>query len=100
MKIDVEAMRANSRAASAFLKAMGNECRLMVLCYLMEGQKTVSELEHLIGGISQSALSQHLARLRRENVVATRRDAQSIYYSLAGKQVPVVLQALEQAVKS
>ncbi len=100
MTIDVDAMRANSRAASALLKTMGNECRLMVLCYLMEGQKTVSELEHLIGGISQSAMSQHLARLRHQNVVATRREAQSIYYSLSDARVPVVLQALEQAVKS
>ena len=59
----------------------------------------VSNLKDQLIGISQSALSQHLARLRRENVVATRRDAQSIYYSLAGGQVPVMLRALEKISK-
>ena len=99
MKIDVKALGANSSAASALLKAMSNERRLMILCYLTEGEKTVSELQWLIG-ISQSALSQHLARMRRDNVVATRREAQNIYYSLASSQVPVVLEALGKAVKS
>ena len=99
MKIDVEAMRANSRAASALLNTMSNERRLMVLCHLMEGEKSVIQLERLTG-ISQSALSQHLARLRRDNVVTTRRDGQRNFYSLAGDQVQVVLQALERAFKS
>ncbi len=95
MDIDVDAMRANARAASALLKAMSNERRLMILCHLMEGEKSVSQLEQLIG-ISQSALSQHLARLRRDNVVTTRREAQSIFYSLSGERVQVILRALEQ----
>ena len=98
MKIDVDLIRTNRHAASVLLKAMCNERRLMILCYLMEGEKSVSELEQLIG-ISQSALSQHLARLRRDNVVTTRREAQSIFYSHAGGQVPVVLRALEKISK-
>ena len=99
MKTDVEALQTNSRPASALLKTMSNERRLMILCYLMEGEKRVSELEKLVG-ISQSAISQHLARLRRHNVVATRREAQTIFYSLSDARVPVVLRALERAVKS
>ena len=99
MKIDVEAMRANARPASALLKAMSNERRLMILCHLMEGEKSVSQLEQLIG-INQSALSQYLARLRRDNVVAPRREARTIFYSLSDARVPVVLRALERAVKS
>ena len=91
-------MWANSRAASAVLKTMSNERRLMILCHLMEGEKTVSELQRLIG-ISQPALSQHLARLRRDNVVTTRREARTIFYSLSDARVPVVLQALERAFK-
>ena len=99
MKSDVETIGANSRAASALLKDMSNERRLMILCYLMEGEKGVSELEQLVG-ISQSSMSQHLARLRRGNLVATRREAQSIIYSLNGNRVPLVLQALVEAFKS
>ena len=99
MDIDVKALGANSSAAGALLKTMSNERRLMILCYLTEGEKTVSELQQLIR-ISQSALSQHLARLRRGNVVATRREAQKIYYSISSKQVLVLLQGLQQALKS
>ncbi len=99
MDIDVKALGANSSAAGVLLKTMSNERRLMILCYLTEGEKTVSELQQLIR-ISQSALSQHLARLRRGNVVATRREAQKIYYSISSKQVLVLLQGLQQALKS
>jgi DNA-binding transcriptional ArsR family regulator len=83
----------NTRKASVLLKAMGNERRLMILHYLTQGEKSVGELEGLIG-LSQSALSQHLARLRREHLVRTRRDAQSIYYSLNGNGATVILEAL------
>jgi DNA-binding transcriptional ArsR family regulator len=79
--------------ASVLLKVMGNEHRLMVLCYLFEGERSVGQLETLIG-LSQSALSQHLARLRRDRLVKTRRDRQTIYYSLAGGESVSVLRTL------
>ena len=69
-------------SASKVLRSIGNERRLMIICYLLEKERHVSELESLIG-ISQSALSQHLARLRRDSLVQTRRDAQCVYYSIA-----------------
>ncbi len=80
--IDPEAMRAHAGAAVRLLKALGNEKRLMLLCVLVDGERSVGELNaHL--DLSQSALSQHLAVLREEGLVQTRREAQSIYYSLA-----------------
>ena len=77
------------------LKAMGNEKRLKILYYLSEKELNVGELEKLIG-LSQSALSQHLAVLRAENMVKTRRSAQTIYYSLQGDKVRRVLDVIEQ----
>ena len=66
---------------SKLLKAMGNARRLEILYYLMQNEMNVTELEKAVG-LSQSALSQHLAILRAENVVKTRREAQTIYYSI------------------
>ncbi len=79
--------------AVELLKAMANEWRLMILCQLAEGEKTVSELQQLLG-LSQSALSQHLAVLRRERIVTARKHAQSVSYSLAGDEAPKVMHAL------
>jgi DNA-binding transcriptional ArsR family regulator len=93
--VDLESMRASAMRASALLKAMGNPHRLMVLCQLAKGERSVGELERLIG-LSQSALSQHLARLRRDNLVQTRRSAQTIYYSLAGGEASAVITTLYQ----
>ncbi|RED52506.1 ArsR/SmtB family transcription factor [Aestuariispira insulae] len=86
-------MEANVRQASLLLKAMSNEKRLMVLCYLSQGEMSVGALEKVIG-VSQSALSQHLARLRRDGFVQTRREAQTIYYSLRGEETIAVIGAL------
>lgn len=86
-------LRESARRASTLLKAMGNERRLTVLCYLVENERSVSELEALIG-ISQSALSQHLARLRRDGLVDTRRAAQNIYYSVASREARELLESL------
>lgn len=83
----------NARQASALLKAMANERRLLILCYLAEGERSVSELESLVS-LSQSALSQHLARLRRDGLVTTRRSAQTIYYSLAGREAGAIMETL------
>ncbi len=68
--------------AAAFLKGLANENRLLILCHLAEREMSVTELE-LVLGIRQPTLSQQLARLRAENLVTTRRQARSIYYSLA-----------------
>lgn len=77
----------------AVLRAVGNPHRLTILCRLSQGELSVRELESVIG-LGQSALSQHLARLRRDNLVTTRRDAQTIYYALHGSRVHGLLQAL------
>lgn len=89
-KPDPETMRKHAIEAARLMKTVGNENRLMVLCALGEGELSVGELLERVD-LSQSALSQHLAVLRREELVKTRREAQSIYYSLsssiAGKLV-------------
>ena len=79
--------------ACELLKAMANEWRLMILCQLSEGEKTVSELQGLLG-LSQSALSQHLAILRREKIVQSRKHAQSVSYSLTGDNANKVMESL------
>ena len=81
------------KRASALLKAMSNERRLLILCHLSQGEMSVNELEEVVG-LSQSALSQHLAILRRERLVQTRREAQSIYYSLSSEEAGAVMQTL------
>jgi DNA-binding transcriptional ArsR family regulator len=79
--------------ACELLKAMANEWRLIILCQLSEGEKTVSELQGILG-LSQSALSQHLAVLRREKIVSARKEAQSVYYSLDGDEATKVMETL------
>ena len=79
--------------ACELLKAMANEWRLIILCQLAEGEKTVSELQSILG-LSQSALSQHLAVLRREKIVSARKEAQSVFYSLAGNEATKVMETL------
>lgn len=79
--------------ATDFLKALANQNRLLILCYLVEGEKSVTELETLLS-IRQPTLSQQLARLRSEGLVTTRREAKTIYYSLASTEVGLVIQLL------
>ena len=79
--------------ACELLKAMANEWRLMILCQLSEGERSVTELQNLLG-LSQSALSQHLAVLRREKIVSARKDPQSVFYSLAGDEATKVMETL------
>lgn len=83
----------NAQRASALLKSMCNEHRLLILCQLVPGEKTVSELQE-ISGQRQTAVSQHLARLRKDELVDTRRDGKNIYYSLSGNEVIAVLETL------
>ncbi|OYQ32282.1 hypothetical protein CHU95_15845 [Niveispirillum lacus] len=88
--MDAATLTVKTNAAAALLKAMGNERRLSILLYLSQGEKSVGELEQLVG-LSQSALSQHLAVLRQEGLVCTRRQAQTIFYRLDGETVSAVL---------
>lgn len=79
--------------AANLLKSMSNESRLLILCNLAEGEKSVGELQELVE-LSQSALSQHLAVLRRDGLVTTRRSAQSIFYSLASEPAKAIMGTL------
>lgn len=78
---DLERMMENATRASNFLKAIGHEGRLMILCHLATGEKSVTELEDLLSA-RQAAVSQQLSRLRLEGLVKPRRDGKAIYYSL------------------
>jgi DNA-binding transcriptional ArsR family regulator len=88
-----ERMAQNARRAADFLKALAHENRLMILCILSQGEKSVSELEEMLS-LRQPTVSQQLARLRAEAMVATRRDGKTIYYSLASEEARVVVGAV------
>lgn len=87
-------MKNHAGEASKLLKALANESRLMILCSLVQGEMNVSQLNERLD-LSQSALSQHLAWLRREKLVNTRRDAQTIFYSLQGTRAKEVIEVLQ-----
>jgi DNA-binding transcriptional ArsR family regulator len=89
----IEQMREHAPDAAGLMKALGNESRLMILCTLTEGERSVGELNAMIP-LSQSALSQQLARLRQQGMVRTRRESQTIYYSLADGPAEQVIQLL------
>jgi ArsR family transcriptional regulator, virulence genes transcriptional regulator len=91
--MDTSALEDKAELASRLLKSLANERRLLILCHLIQGEKSVGELEKLVG-LSQSALSQHLARLRKEALVTTRREAQTIFYSVASNEARAVLATL------
>lgn len=84
----------HSTPAAALLSAMANPKRLLILCNLVNGEVPVGVLATQVG-LSQSALSQHLSKLRAQKLVKTRRDAQTIYYSSNASQVLTILDALE-----
>lgn len=88
-------MESASEAAAELLKAMANPQRLRVLCLLVEREMSVGEINALVP-ISQSALSQHLAVLREKNLVATRREAQTVFYSVADGTVHDVIEVLHR----
>ncbi|KFL35815.1 ArsR/SmtB family transcription factor [Arenimonas donghaensis] len=90
-----ELMESASEAAAELLKAMANPQRLRVLCLLVEREMSVGEINALVP-ISQSALSQHLAVLRENNLVATRREAQTVFYSVADGTVHDVIEVLHR----
>jgi DNA-binding transcriptional ArsR family regulator len=77
--MNLEELAPKAAEAETFLKALANRQRLMILCELHKGERSVTAIQNAIG-LSQSALSQHLARLRDDNLVTTRRESQSIFY--------------------
>jgi DNA-binding transcriptional ArsR family regulator len=91
--MDITTLQDKALDASRLLKAMSNKHRLLILINLVGTERSVGQLEKIVG-LSQSALSQHLARLRKEEVVKTRRDAQTIYYSLQDENVVEILEVL------
>jgi DNA-binding transcriptional ArsR family regulator len=93
LPVNPETMRAHADDAAQLLKALANDKRLLILCLLARNEHSVGELNSLLD-LSQSALSQHLAVLREEGMVNTRREAQTIYYSLAPGPAFEVIQTL------
>jgi DNA-binding transcriptional ArsR family regulator len=94
--LDIDEIMASAREASEFLKALSHEARLVILCLLVEGEKSVSEIEQLLS-LRQPAVSQQLARLRSDKLLETRRDGKNVYYSLARPEVREVIAALHAA---
>lgn len=86
-------MRQHAAEAAGLMKALGNESRLMILCLLAEGERSVGQLNDVIP-LSQSALSQQLARLREQGLVETRRESQAVFYSLAEGPADRIIHAL------
>lgn len=87
----LDTMLANARNAADFLKAISHEGRLMILCHLSTGEKSVTELEELLSA-RQAAVSQQLSRLRTEGLVAPRREGKAIYYSLTDRRAVKMLE--------
>ena len=82
---ELDKIVSNARTAASFLKSISHEGRLMILCHLASGEKSVTELERLLSA-RQAAVSQQLTRLRLEGIVTPRRDGKTIYYSLADRR--------------
>jgi DNA-binding transcriptional ArsR family regulator len=94
--VDVERMGEHAREASEFLKALAHEGRLMILCGLLHGEKSVGELEALLSR-RQASVSQQLARLRLEGLVCARRDGRMIYYSIANDKARSIIGAVYES---
>jgi DNA-binding transcriptional ArsR family regulator len=91
--MNVSDMAEHAADAAGLMKALGNESRLMILCLLADSERSVGELNEMIP-LSQSALSQQLARLRQQGIVKTRRESQTIYYRLADGPADRVIHVL------
>ena len=91
--LPMELLQENAARATALLKSMANESRLLILCQLSQSEMSVGELAEVVP-LSQSALSQHLSLLRREGLVKTRRSSQFVYYSLDSEDVQAVIATL------
>lgn len=90
---DADRMADKAKRAADFLKALSHESRLMILCILAEGEKSVTELERMLS-LRQPTVSQQLARLRSDGLVATRRDGKTVYYSLASEEARIIIGAV------
>ena len=90
---DLDEMKKSAEEASALMKTLGHQGRLMILCQLATGEKSVGELSRLLD-IAQSPLSQHLSRMRSEGLVAPRRNAQTVYYSLNSDKVGKIIECV------
>jgi DNA-binding transcriptional ArsR family regulator len=93
--VSANEMGARAAAAAQFLKALSHEGRLMILCHLSSGEKTVTMLEDLLGA-RQAAVSQQLARLRNEGLVAARRDGKAIFYSIKDPKAATIMALVYQ----
>lgn len=93
--MDLHQLAANASEAELFMKLLANKNRLMILCSLIDKECSVSELNTCIP-LCQSALSQHLASLRKHGLVSTRREAQSIYYSICDNRVTQIIETLHK----
>ena len=91
--MDRETLMRNAQRASRFLKAISHEGRLMILCHLASGEKSVTELEELLSA-KQAAVSQQLSRLRLEGLVTPRREGKVIYYSLTDDRPRQIIEVL------
>lgn len=91
--IDLKQMAQSATRASRLMKTLGHKDRLMILCHLANGEKSVGQIADLLE-ISQSPLSQHLSRMRKEGLVDTRREAQTIYYSLKSGEASRIVEVL------
>lgn len=89
--LSAEDMGQRASEAAAFLKALSHEGRLMILCHLSSGEKSVTALEDLLG-TRQAAVSQQLARLRADGMVAARRDGKAIYYSIRDPKAAAIME--------
>lgn len=95
MKVNPDALKAQASKASTLLSAMSNEKRLMILCQLIQGERSVNELAELLE-TRQSTISQHLALLREDGFVQARRDGQTQFYSLSGDDARSILEVLHE----
>lgn len=89
----IEVMGRNAEKAEAMLKLLANARRLMILCHLVKGEKSVGELSQLVG-LSHSALSQHLAKMRDQNIVASEKQGQMVFYRICNPEVEAILSTL------
>jgi DNA-binding transcriptional ArsR family regulator len=92
-EIDLKQMANSANRASALMKTLGHKDRLMILCHLADGEKSVGQIAELLQ-IPQSPLSQHLSRMRKEGLVETRREAQTIFYSLKSGEAARIVEVL------
>jgi DNA-binding transcriptional ArsR family regulator len=91
--LDLDQIKANASEAESFLKMIANKNRLMILCSLVDQECSVTQLNQSVP-LTQSALSQHLASLRKAGLVSTRREAQTIYYSVTDRRVKQIIEKM------